>query len=582
MSISGAPDAIRRVGVNDVKAEMSCAILGRARTKEGEEGIAMRLAYKATCSGVWFPGAATLLGLDVGLESANYDAHWLPGSRQGWEVNGGPAYLGFNIGSLPRSRVQSIEAPEVTFSAATPNGRAAPTESMLRYNASNSVSSLLRAPLPAQNVPDYSFESSPSPSPAGTVSSLSVPTSGYFASKNRGSTPNGTPDVQVADNDKSPGLPITIHLNINDLLTPGKNIFTFSISGTVLIIPHPDVSSSRSSQRLLDDSALDVIPVPRFHVLVAESESIASTVRNEINDSTVEIYNAKGDIRDAQTRKTVVQPGSEGRCGSSGGRIAIKTFAKAIKEERSPDSERPHVTSKRSQMQDEYPHARSRANSTVSLRETRHSETPRTRRRRDGPLNIPYVRARVTPMSTHHDGSLDHSLKTAMPDMYSVSLSLPAPADADTEWLEFGLSLPDSAATSAEASSGKAVRNDAQPPRVEIVCASVGGIPTRYESTVAFPQSQDRNDIQASDQVGKVWVSWVRVHVGAAGGDNVRVAYIVKVGDDLADSGLHSTAKRTAGNSATWGIFLPSFSLPVAELQVDVEPPAGVLHFWSG
>lgn len=113
----GTGDGRRRVGVKEVKGEMTCIIRGKGKTKEryGVEGLLMDVEYKGTCKGVWFPGVATLLGMDVSLETKGSDVYWIDGSLNEWDVNGGIGYTGFDIGTSPRqseaqSRTESLDS----------------------------------------------------------------------------------------------------------------------------------------------------------------------------------------------------------------------------------------------------------------------------------------------------------------------------------------------------------------------------------------------------------------------------------------------------------------------------------------
>jgi hypothetical protein len=68
---NGIREGRRRVGVTDVRGEMLCTILGRGHDQTaGKEGVLVHLDYKGTCQGIWYPGVATLLGMDVGHVSA--------------------------------------------------------------------------------------------------------------------------------------------------------------------------------------------------------------------------------------------------------------------------------------------------------------------------------------------------------------------------------------------------------------------------------------------------------------------------------------------------------------------------------
>ncbi len=106
-------DGRRRVGVREVKGEMTCVIQAKYRDPvKNAEAVVMHVEYKGTCKGIWFPGVATLLGLDVGLEAKNSDVSWVPGASPTWEVEGSPGYSGFDIGRglllSPDSRASSF------------------------------------------------------------------------------------------------------------------------------------------------------------------------------------------------------------------------------------------------------------------------------------------------------------------------------------------------------------------------------------------------------------------------------------------------------------------------------------------
>jgi hypothetical protein len=67
---NGIREGRRRVGVTDVRGEILCTVLGRGRDKAaGKEGVLVHLDYKGTREGILYPGIATPLGMDVGLEA---------------------------------------------------------------------------------------------------------------------------------------------------------------------------------------------------------------------------------------------------------------------------------------------------------------------------------------------------------------------------------------------------------------------------------------------------------------------------------------------------------------------------------
>ncbi|KAF9013958.1 hypothetical protein BDQ17DRAFT_1341809 [Cyathus striatus] len=255
-------DGRRRVGVKEVKGEMTCVCHA--------DGIQMRVEYRGTCKGVWFPGVATLLGMDISLEAKGsevYDKRWSwlyrLNDNAGLPSNHASRTSSFNSDS---SRVKYHPEKSESLLLRSSNGLGPSPPS------TTSTHSLLRAPLPAQNVADYSFEDShasflgSSTSPHGTLSSMSsVPA---FASMDTSPTP-------------SPAAPA--------------------------------------------DSFLVVLP--RFTVLAADTEMTTTVVRNELDGDTtaIEVYNPTGNIhKDPQSRKTVLRKGGFTRCGDEGGRICLK------------------------------------------------------------------------------------------------------------------------------------------------------------------------------------------------------------------------------------------------------------------
>lgn len=546
----GGGDRRRRVGVKDVKGEMMCVIRGRGKDKErnGLEGLIMDVEYKGTCKGVWFPGVATLLGMDVGLEAKGSDISWVEGSSKEWVVAGGVGYTGFDVGvprqAGPESRTSSLDSS--TPPAGIPSSLSRPFPAS-RQTSTSSTSSLLRAPLPAQNVAEYSFEGSTatlaSSSQMGTVSSMSS------------LTPASTHDSFITQ-PRPPGVPITLHINMNEIILPAKNVFTFSISGTIIItarstLPRPNGQSSNSSPAHSgaenEDTDPEPIVLPRFTVLAADSESTSITVHNEIEGvaATVEVYNLTGDIdRDAQARKTVLQKGGSTKCPEDGGRVAFKSI-------NSPHNNiRPSHAPSRPRTPTGHGVPRIPSNSFLG----RMIYPPRPKR--DGPLMIPSVVAAVTPLVRKHIGILDS---------YVVRVSLNAPADIDSEWLEFGLAQPGGTMPLLGGSN-------ARPPRVTIVSASVEGVPVKFETTAAARQDASGLGVPFEELSGQEWVSWVKVHIGPVGGGAVVVDYIVK---DRHDESSQKKGKGKPKNESLLHVFLPTFSLPVGRLDVSIDTFSG-------
>ncbi|KAG7092897.1 hypothetical protein E1B28_009204 [Marasmius oreades] len=569
----------RRVGVKSAKGEMTCIVKGKARSSDGAEGIIMDVEYKGTCKDVWYPGVATLLGMDVSLEAKNSDVSWLQGEGSpgsGWEVTGGSGYTGFDAGndSNPRAtggRFDSIESssssPQIQI---TPSPSGAPSSYLSRQNSNtSSTSSLLRAPLPGiQNVAEYSFErSNATNDPAASITSTQMSTSSM------GSLPTSA-NLTESVVSRPPGYPITLHLNMNELVPPAKNELNFSVKGTVVVVPRtrhttPRVNgSTKRSDAESDDTTSasggddrEVTPVtlPRFTVLAADTESTTIVVRNDISGTSsspasVEVYNPNGDIHsDAQARKTVLQKGGFTRCGEGGGRIVIKIPSSGYvnghaggRYLQAPTTTRTLNDSGRSSP---IPRMSSHGN-------TAKYNTHKLRPKRDGELMIPWVDARITLLSSSFESS-----------SYAVRVRLPAPAEmkGDGDWLEFGLAKS-GLSGSSPSSSSTVVASD-KPPDLDIVSVSVDGVPVKFEATAAAPAKEDSLAGMGFEQMStREWINWVRIRVGGVGGGKVTIDYVVKEQESERKKG-----KRRADVGVPIDVYLPTFALPVGRFEALVE-----------
>lgn len=378
-------------------------------------------------------------------------------------------------------------------------------------------------------------------SPLGTMSSMSS------------LLPPSNPTSVSADV-RPPGVPVTLHININEIIAPGKNTFTFTISGTIVVVARPilsrvnHASNASSDQSEPETDGLDPEPIvlPRFTVLAADSEATSTIIRNEVEGAptTIEVFNSSGDIyRDAQAKKTVLQKGGFTKCTEDGARVALRSIGLTNglingNGRNAPLPSRPRTPTGNA-------NGLPRVPSASSLGRLLHPQRPK----RDGPLMIPSVVASVTPLLNQGDH---------LPEAYAVRVCLNAPADTDSEWLEFGLAQPgDSASVKAQ---------DGKPPRVVIVSATVEGVPVKYDTIATAKPEASAVGVAFEEMSSKEWISWVRVHVGAIGGGAVAVDYVVSERSEHDGKGKSKTKKKALLN-----IFLPSFSIPVGRLEVNID-----------
>ncbi|KAF8798142.1 hypothetical protein BYT27DRAFT_7228728 [Phlegmacium glaucopus] len=543
-------DGRRRVGVEEVKGEMICTIRGKrtSASKPELEGVLMSVEYKGQCKGVWFPGVATLLGLDVSLEAKGSEISWAQGYSNQWAIQGGPGYTGCDNGSSdmynrPNSRTSSFDSNGPQMGVPTSEQDSGPPQ--MRVSSTSSTSSLLRAPLPSQNIADLSFEGSSaimpptSLSPLGTMSSISsLPIS------------SSSNPVQI----RPPGSPITLHLNMNELQHPLNNIFTFTISGTVVVTARQTlarVNSLGSSHPFPVDKPLDLelITLPRYTVLAADSESTTITVRNEVDRASVEVFHPTGNIHtDAQARKTVLQTGGFTRCGEDGGRIALKIFEGFnvngdIRERR---LSRPRTPANNVA-------TRGSSSAPISL-----FSIPSCAKR-DGPPIISSVLANITALA--HDGGI-------VPTDYAVRVCLKTPQLIGSEWLEFGMGYG-----SETAGTSQSYTAEKQYPKVHIICASLDGVPVQAEMTKPSTPDTAGSAAPFEELSKKAWISWGKVYVGTSAGGSIVIDYIVKERQtDPPDKGK----KRASSDGMEMNIVLPTFFVSVARLEVVIDVMPGL------
>ncbi|KZT39277.1 hypothetical protein SISSUDRAFT_1061335 [Sistotremastrum suecicum HHB10207 ss-3] len=226
----------RRVAVQ--KAETKTLWTLHERLGTGE--IQGTVQCSVFCTGLWYPGVATSLGLDIELLSPNANVEWLDSAKH-WQIHGSSAYTGYNLdaGGAPPENWDPSRPPSVRSPSTTPT----------TPSTSSSLSSLLRAPLPhAPDMPDYTFErGSPTTSSAGTPTP-SVAGPSALPSRQNSTFFKGSP---------TPSSSLTVHVNMTELGLSLQNEFQVQVSGQVTL-------SLQDGQEAMD--------LPYFNVLAAAEQ----------------------------------------------------------------------------------------------------------------------------------------------------------------------------------------------------------------------------------------------------------------------------------------------------------------------
>lgn len=244
------PDGRRRVGVDEVTGLVHCTLLGRderGRTK-------MRLEYEGVCRGLWYQGVATQLGMDVMLNGKGRSLAWASEGEQ-WELSGDSNFVGFVGGKDPKEQPTAASPEDDSMDRST---RGSLLQSKL---SSYGAPSLLHTALPnVSTLPDYSFETTPSP----TISMIN----------STGTPHSGASSVATLSNPLN--QPVTLFLNIGNMDPAPNNEFAFKLCGTILVGPRREGEY---------DDEDDPLELPAFNVLPAERSFNEVIISSQMQES---------------------------------------------------------------------------------------------------------------------------------------------------------------------------------------------------------------------------------------------------------------------------------------------------------
>ncbi|KAF8499948.1 hypothetical protein JB92DRAFT_2816967 [Gautieria morchelliformis] len=368
-------DGMPMVNVERTVGKMKSEVVGRDR-----HSVTLNLTYNGVCTGLWHPGVATVLCLDVALDVKGRRVSWIDDKGGGWTVSGKDAFSGLYSDASPPgylSRKVSFDSGSSAFLSTLANRST--------VTPSRGTASLLRAPLPNETTPDYSFENSPNATPPAVGPSSSNP------------APAADQETSISSPDISPGKPVTIKVNLLKLLPPGKNELHFSLRGLVLI----------------DTEDEDFVTLPTFHVLGSDREKVDNVVSSHTTDSIVQVGSQV-----ASTPRRTLRVGEEVRCEDGVG-LVLRPWESPAGPSSSPSTSRTPVK----------PEILSRSHPTdlPHVETVPNAVTPKPARSPSSQL--PCVSTTVTPLV--NSGQHTHCVRMSIP-VYSL--------DADT--IEFGLALP--------------------------------------------------------------------------------------------------------------------------------------------
>jgi hypothetical protein len=510
-------DGRRRLGVDVVNGLLRSTIMGQDKEKRTR----LKLDYEGTCNGLWFPGVATQLGMEVVLDAKGQSVAW--DGEGGWDVTGGTGFTGFDAGSATE--------PEDSSTRPTRDSGIRPPSRPSSYASA----SLLRTPM---LLPDYSFETASSP----TTSMLnSVPS--YLTSAE-------TSAVIVKRG--SPLQPIGLHVNIADLPPPPRNEFNIRIKGTILLGPPEDAE---------DDETMLFLPV--FRVVSADNDKTEFVVASEVADA-VEVIMPQ-DQQYAGSPRRMLRKKSEIRA-QDGVAIALEPPRTArstpVKQPengtptrgKSDESESPTLK-RRSVVRIESPVRLSRSSSSSSVA--------------TGLRPIPWVRAKVTMLPQS--------------EVYSHSVHFTVPSVAASRGiLSFGVCLPSFLINERKASidvvwataDGRSLSVEVFP-RVPLIDESNEDL-EEFEKTLRLIDFQSGAEEEQEKQGGiddlglRDLVSWIQIRMPEEVFGNIEANYLI--GRDPRPATFH---KRRGHRVAETSVLLPCFHVGVGTYIIEMDTPLG-------
>lgn len=283
-----------------------------------------------------------------------------------------------------------------------------------------------------------------------------------------------------------------------------------------------------------------------FRVTSCDQPEESSFVRNQCDGANVELVNSgtggstiSQDKKDRSSRKIVLPPGTQTKCGLEYSEILVAPLQpiSPVKLEESltplnnrPTSPVPRPSSSRSNQQDR-----------------------KGKSRNDSPAMIPWVVAKISPLSTEDERSCS----------YAGTLTLPTPVSGTSQWLEFGFPMP----------SGSAVP-PMSVPDVSIICTSINGVPVLHELLGKLRDGEDDQSV-ADDAMSEKqrWLMWVRVNTAFQG--TLEVVYTARFTFGQSPGERGGKGKKKRKEDLISPLCLPHFFIPVARMQVDVDVSTG-------
>lgn len=518
-----------RVNMQTSNATMKCQVLAR-----NESTLRMGISYEATCSELWHPGVATIVGLDVVLDAKRRAIFWPEEDHlKGWTVAArGEAFVGINKDlSQAVSRHSSLESGFSSTFLPTLNH-----DSMLVPPRGSA--SLLHAPLPSNNPNDFSFENS---SPNGTPEKRTelLVTNAQMVK-----------DALRTSKDSPPNTPITLRINMLKLLRSSRNEIFFTIRGVIMIKLDPEMPE-------------DYISLPSFNVLGIHTQDVKTWVSLRI-PNTKDIY--VDEEHPSEHSRRLLTAGEEVRCEED--TVLIIPHSRSLGA---------NSHSKRLSPNNVYMNE----SSSPSRRQSRTSRVSR-----NSPLST-----RVHTQATQPSGHANSLVASVSSDSSNTMLAhvkvvitplkIPLPGDRCPHCVEVTLPVCvlESDTVRFSLATSKSLDSESVSPNVALLYAVSSGrqIPAEiYKVADGDLELTASNTIpkgRSSSQVFGEMRYTISLGTGGTGNDSGSVVCVYLV--DFPETEVHGKEK-TSIDKIELDALLPCFHIPVLMYEVLIESAAGM------
>ncbi|KZV96201.1 hypothetical protein EXIGLDRAFT_733769 [Exidia glandulosa HHB12029] len=585
-------DGWHRAKCDTVEGKLKITVLDVLRPPQNPAGFRLALEYSASCKGVFHPGVAVRLAMDVLLDTKGQTVTWADTTPDAagatWEVRGGAGYKDFDVGGkAPTTPVSlSRRASGSSFDSPSIPGSPVPYDDRSLRTRKSSIpvpaapTSLLNVPLPLDGVQDYSFETAVPTTPGRPPSSMS--SSALSGISQISTSVSGNEQQRLALNGHltSPANRIALQIDMDQILPKSRqegSSFEYSITGVVDVVANSQLPVFSSESEQTDDDPTErlecVLDLPVFRMFNVDEEHIQVQVVSEVagvmlasgSDSSARASSSALRMNGAGRTKRALRVGVPMACTEDGQLSVRLTPAPVLPVIPKRETTYSSLGSPIAPNATFPPSAVNVATESMRLRMPRlavSSLKPTSGMLTDveetGRSSIsPSVAGGFDIITNVHVTVEPLPSSTTQMRAHAVMVRMPA-AGIDTPTVDFALKT-------------RSATHGEKPLSVQLVYAAVGGRPV--EAKVYKGDQHEPGAVALSDGAD---ATWIRVHLGSTSGSLADVEVLYTVTHSVDDASLADNVHPVIPpEGATCVAVLPSFYTRIGFMEVGIRRPQG-------